>query len=175
MKSPLIVRLRSILRRFYPLPEAFLGYLFGILFAAVMMVGKAILHYTPLPLPSALTDALAAELPFWFAAALLPFVRPQESVGKCLVFLKAACCGYGAERLLPSGYPSVGYFRYVCISMLMTALYSCSIRHTVLRFDDHRTADRTLLRQRTVDCLTRWLFYAGSALLLLPLKYFIGS
>lgn len=175
MKSTLILSLRRILDRFYPLPEAFLGYLFGILFAAVRMLGKPIPHYSVLPLASALTDALSAELPFWAAVALLPLFRPAKSVGKALIFLKAACCGYGAERLLPSSYPSAGYFGYVGISILTVALCACSIRHTVFLFDRHRTAENKRCRQPTAACLTRWLFYAGCALLLLPLKYFIGS
>lgn len=167
-------RIRQILRRFHPLPEALLGYLFGILTAACTFSPTVV--YAPLPMREALTEAISAELPFWIAAALLILFRPVSIGGKLLVFLKAAACGFAALSLLPSGYPSFGYFRYVCVSLLITALYACIIRQaTDLRQSERKSPHtHTGAIHAIGDYLIRWLFYSGSAILLLPLKYFNG-
>lgn len=167
---PSLERLFSALRRFYPLPDALVGYLFGS-FAAALSIDSPAVPYAPLPLNEAIIEALSAELPFWIAAALLVLIRPVVSAGRLLIFLKAACYGFGAEMLLPAAYPSFGYFRYVCISLLLTALYACPIRYAADTFGGNLQNPSKLTFG---DYWVRWLFYAGSAVLLLPLKYFIG-
>ncbi len=166
-------RLNALLRRWYPLPEAFIGYLFGILTALCSLDGLTAL-YRPLPLKEALPEALTAELPFWFAAALLALIRPVVAGGRLLVFLKAATCGHGALMLLSGSYPSFDYFRYVALSLLITALYLCLIRQAADLFDNRSRSDQGMAWQSVCDYLIRSLFYFGSALLLLPLKYFTG-
>lgn len=167
---PSFERLRRILRRFYPLPEALVGYLFGILIAARSIESPAAL-YSPLPLKEALSDAISAELPFWFASALLVLIRPAVGSGRLLVFMKAACCGFGAELLLPWNYPAWDYFRCVCVSLMQIALYACPVRYAADRFGRGCQPPSALA---VGDYWVRWLFYAGIAILLLPLKYFTG-
>lgn len=166
-------RMNALLRRWYPLPEAFVGYLFGILTALCSLDDLTAL-YRPLPLKEALPEALTAELPFWFAAALLALIRPVIAGGRLLVFLKAATCGYGALMLLSGGYPSFDYFRYVALSLLTTALYVCLIRQAADLFGNRQCPDKGKAGLLICDYLIRSLFYFGSALLLLPLKYFTG-
>lgn len=162
-------RLSARLNTLYPLPEALVGYLFGILFAA-LSIGSAPTVYEPLPMKDALTEAISAELPFLAAAALLVFLRPTAAAGKLLILIKAACCGFGAELILASAYPTAAYYRYVLASLVNVAVYICLVRQARDLFSARRPADR-----RTVcDYLIRWLFYSGIALLLLPLKYFVG-
>lgn len=155
--------LQSVLHRFYPLPEALLGYLFGVLTAA-LTVGAPV-EYDPLPFRDALFAALAAELPFYVLSAILVLLRPTRQAGSVLVLLKGACCGFGAEHLLFCIRPLV-YFSYVVVSILQTALYACPIRCAA-----EQLGDRKLSNGAMVDYLLRWLFYSGCALLLTPLKY----
>lgn len=173
MKKTTPVRFGSFLRRFYPLPEALLGYLFGI-FAAALSVGGVISVYKPLPLREALPEALASELPFWVAAALLALIRPVLNGGRLLVFLKTACCGYGAELISRGSYPSLGYFQYVAVSLLIAALYTCLIRQAADSFANARLDRKADAKLKICDYLVRSLFYSGTAFLLIPLKYFTG-
>lgn len=167
MKNPTLERLNGVLRRFYPIPEALIGYLFGIFFAA-FTVGQP-QTYLPLALGSALRQALAVELPLFFAAALLALIGPVRSVGGALIFIKSACYGFGA-LVLASDFPSFGYYRHVCVSIVQTALYACPLRHAA----DCFSSDRQSGRRGAVNYLLCWLFYTGCALLLLPLKFISG-
>lgn len=164
MKNPTSGRRVGFLRRFYPIPEALFGYLFGILFAA-LSAGEP-MRYAALPLSDALPRALSAELPLLFAAALIALIRPVRVFGGALIFLKAAVYGFGAY-VLASEFPTPEYYRYVCVSILLTALYACPLRHAAECF----SADRRYDRRTVVNYLLCWLFYSGVALLVLPLRY----
>lgn len=166
-------RLRALLRSFYPIPEALVGYLVGILAALPTLADPTGLYY-PLPMKEALTEAASAELPFWIAAALLAFIRPVALCGSLLVSFKAASCGFGAATLLLSGEPSLLYFRYVVVSLLVTAIYACLIRQAADSSAGDKRSGKAPSKEKIGDYLLRWLFYSGSALLLIPLKYFTG-
>lgn len=163
MKKTSFARISGFFRRFYPLPEAFLGYLVGILTAALSV--ETPIEYDPLPLKDALSSAFTAEIPFYIFSAVLLLFRPMRQAGALLALLKSACCGFGAEHLLFSTRPSV-YFCYIGISILQTALYACPIRYAVNRLNE-----RPLSKNTVLDYLLRWLFYSGCALLLFPLKF----
>lgn len=169
MRNSSFGRLKSFLNRYYPLPHALFGYAFGILVAAFSSPETPAV-YQPLPFKNALTDALSAELPFLAAAALPLILRSSVLVGKVHLFLRAACFGLGAMRLVPTAYPSIRYFQYVIVSLTLTALYTCLFRQATIIFENKRLS----AKQAALEYAARWLFYSGSVLLLLPFKYITG-
>ncbi len=160
---------RQTVSRCYPLPAALAGYACGILIA----VQPGILPdpagtYTALSLRDALSAALSSELPFWLAALFLALLRPARTAGGLLIAVKAACCGFAAERILIASPPSFSYFQYVVCSVLLLSLYACLIRQAVYFTRGSQTIPQA------GEFLVQSLFYIGSALLLMPLRYITG-